>query len=101
MEAYNKPQEALKQCGEKLSVPVDSILACSNSSLGNNLEHAMAVKTDALKPAHQYVPWIVLNGKHTEKINDEATDNLLKLICNTYTGTKPAACSKTEGRRGC
>ena len=31
---------------------------------------------------------------HTEKIEEEAMDNLKALVCNTYQGTKPAACSQ-------
>ena len=44
----------------------------------------MAGQTLALNPAHQYVPWITINGKHTDDIQDKATSNLLKLVCDTY-----------------
>ena len=37
-------------------------MSCVNGPLGNQLEHQMAVRTDALHPAHTYVPWITLNG---------------------------------------
>jgi interferon gamma-inducible protein 30 len=54
------------------------------SKLGNNLQHEFAVLTGQLDPPHQYVPWIVLNGVHTEKIQDEAETDLVGLICKTY-----------------
>ena len=56
----------------------------------------MAVKTNALKPQHQYVPWVTLNGKHTEKLQREAENNLLKLVCKYYTGPKPSACEQQQ-----
>ena len=56
----------------------------------------MALKTNALVPPHGYVPWITLNGKHTNDIQDKATFNLLGLVCDTYQGTKPAACRQKE-----
>jgi hypothetical protein len=28
----------------------------------------MGLKTESLDPKHEYVPWIVLNGLHTEDI---------------------------------
>ena len=59
---------------------------------GNLYEHNMALLTEALKPKHKYVPWITVNGIHTEEINDEATEDLLKLVCKTYTGELPVEC---------
>ncbi|XP_050389877.1 gamma-interferon-inducible lysosomal thiol reductase [Patella vulgata] len=91
------PITAAKKCGPIYSAPVDRILECANSSFGNRLEHEMAVKTDALQPQHQYVPWVTLNGVHTEKLEKEAEADLIKLICQTYQGSvKPAACKKFD-----
>ena len=52
--------------------------------LGNNLQHDFAVLTEQLNPPHKYVPWIVLNGIHTEEIQNEAQADLIGLICKTY-----------------
>lgn len=95
------PMKAAKTCAGKHGVPLDEVLNCYNSTEGNQLEHEMALRTDALRPPHQYVPWVVLNGVHTEKINKEAMENLLKLICETYTGPKPSACVKPEKEKAC
>ncbi|XP_005107684.1 gamma-interferon-inducible lysosomal thiol reductase [Aplysia californica] len=87
-------KSAAEKCAKQFPVPLGEIMNCSTSKRGNELEHQMAVKTDALKPPHQYVPWVTLNGVHTEKIEKEAEANLLKLICDTYQGQKPAACNQ-------
>ena len=55
----------LLQCAveEKIDNIAD-ILKCSNSSVGNVMEHEMAEKTAQLNPPHKGVPWIVINGVH-------------------------------------
>lgn len=55
-----------------------------NSSLSNQLEHQFAQQTESLQPAHRYVPWVTVNGVHTEKIQNDAQRNLVELICKTY-----------------
>lgn len=88
------PLPEAKQCASSLGIDFDPIDKCQSGPEGNALEHAMAQKTDALYPRHQYVPWITLNGKHTDEIQNEATFNLLKLVCDTYLGPKPQACQQ-------
>ena len=56
--------------------------------------HQLALLTDRLKPAHKYVPWITINQAHTEDINKRATTDLLKLVCQSYSGPKlPKVCT--------
>jgi len=69
-----------------------SIEKCVNGSESNALLHKAALLTGSLTPAHQYVPWIVVNGAHTDEMQQDAQDDLLKFVCKTYTGKKPAAC---------
>jgi len=83
-----------QQCASKAKVDFDSIKACVNGAQGNAAEHKMAEKTENLNPPHKYTPWIVVNGKHNEIIQRRAQMNLVKYVCEEYTGTKPAACSK-------
>ncbi|XP_064604661.1 gamma-interferon-inducible lysosomal thiol reductase-like [Liolophura sinensis] len=89
------PDEAAEKCAKQFPVDLDSILKCANGSKGNALEHHMALQTDALKPPHQYVPWVTINGVHTEKMEKEAERDLVSLICDTYQGVKPSACSRS------
>ncbi|CAG5132988.1 unnamed protein product [Candidula unifasciata] len=94
LEASNlQPTPAAQQCATQFNVPLNEILNCTTSDYGNQLEHQMALRTDALVPTHTYVPWVTLNGVHSEAIQSEAQSNLPKLLCDAYKGVKPAACS--------
>ncbi|XP_075706149.1 gamma-interferon-inducible lysosomal thiol reductase [Rhinoderma darwinii] len=72
---------------------VKTVMACVNGDLGNKIMHQNAMQTDALNPPHEYVPWVVINGKHDDSLQDRAISALFNLICDTYTGPKPDACS--------
>jgi len=84
------------KCASATGVDYTPIQACANNSTGNQIEHEMALKTEALDPAHTYTPWIVVNGQHSEFIQDMAQTHLIELVCYLYTGEKPAACSEVE-----
>ena len=70
---------------------VEEIKICSTSQEGNELEHEMAIKTEALNPPHTYVPYVVVNGVHDDDIQTDVTDSLFDYICKTYTGTKKSS----------
>lgn len=92
------PRKAAPSCAQKFDLDYSEIESCASGDLGNKLEHEMALKTDALVPDHTYVPWITLEGVHTEKIQNEAENNLVRLICKTYKGSKkPEACQEGQG----
>ena len=56
----------------------------------------MGVKTESLDPAHNYVPWLVINGEHTNELESEAMKDLKGLVCRLYTGQKPSECDATN-----
>lgn len=74
----------------------DKVMSCVNGPQGNQLMHQNALETAALKPPHQYVPWITINGEHTDDLQDKAMNSLLSLVCSMYKGTKPAACGGSQ-----
>ena len=54
--------------------------------MGNNYEHEMAVKTQSLYPPHQYVPWVVAQGTHSDDIQNQISSSLLNYVCQEYKG---------------
>jgi len=99
-ESINK---SATQCAKQHGVDLSTVLDCVVSPVGNRLEHEMGVKTDKLDPPHSSVPWVTLNGEHTDDIEERAESDLLGLVCDTYKGPDvPKAC-KTRHKRltGC
>ncbi|KAJ7360409.1 antigen processing and presentation of exogenous peptide antigen via MHC class I [Desmophyllum pertusum] len=92
------PKAVAENCAKSLGIDYAPIEGCVSGPQGNELEHKMAMKTDALEPQHEYVPWVTINGKHTEKMQRKAQNNLLALVCEYYTGTKPSECAEKIGR---
>ncbi|XP_047445041.1 gamma-interferon-inducible lysosomal thiol reductase [Mugil cephalus] len=72
------------------------VMSCVNGDLGNQLMHQNALDTKALSPAHQYVPWVTVNGEHTEELQDKAVSSLFMLVCNLYKGPKTKACGGSQ-----
>lgn len=72
------------QCAKNNSIDFEKISVCTNSRQGNQLQHAYAVQTENTKPKTAFVPWVTLNGNHTDEIQDKAQTNLINLLCETY-----------------
>ena len=47
----------------------------------------MGEVTDKLQPAHQYVPWIVVNGAHSQSTENAVQSNMVKYVCSIYKGS--------------
>jgi interferon gamma-inducible protein 30 len=85
-----------QQCSTRYGLDWNRIYACSTSSQGNQWENEMAVATEALRPAHTYVPWIVVNGAHTTAAENAIISNMVSYVCTHYTGPEQiAACKRT------
>ncbi|OQV23944.1 putative Gamma-interferon-inducible lysosomal thiol reductase [Hypsibius exemplaris] len=92
MERSRDPSAAGAACAIELGVEFAPIATCASTKLGNELQHVMAQRTLSLNPKLNWVPWLVLNGVHTDEIQRKGSANLLKLICATYQGEKPSGC---------
>jgi len=92
LEKGSPPNDAQK-CATSSGLGWDKVNAClTNKDLSYNIMHAIVVKTNALSPKKQYVPWVVLNGKPLM----QSFSNIKQKICDAYTGTKPPGCSREE-----
>uniref|UniRef100_A0A3B3YJB7 Gamma-interferon-inducible lysosomal thiol reductase n=1 Tax=Poecilia mexicana TaxID=48701 RepID=A0A3B3YJB7_9TELE len=87
-------ESCLKVYAPDLSM--DKVMSCVNGDMGMQLMHQNALQTKALNPPHQYVPWITINGVHTEDLQEKAMSSLFTLVCSMYKGTKPAACGGSQ-----
>uniref|UniRef100_A0A3B4YYM3 Gamma-interferon-inducible lysosomal thiol reductase n=1 Tax=Stegastes partitus TaxID=144197 RepID=A0A3B4YYM3_9TELE len=74
----------------------DSVMSCVKGDIGNKLMHQNAQQTQALNPPHEYVPWVTINGVHTEDLQNKAMASLFSLVCSTYKGPKIAACGGNQ-----
>lgn len=83
------PREVAQQCAVHAGIVPAKLMACYEGELGNALQRLAAQRTDSLKPAHRWVPWVVVNG--VPLLDDN--ENLQTFICVAYTGRdRPKAC---------
>jgi len=47
----------------------------------------MGEATDALVPAHTYVPWVVVNGAHSTSSETAVQSNMVRYVCSIYKGS--------------
>lgn len=99
MESANDPVSAASGCATKANLDWSVITACAGSDPasgsvddGNPLMYSVGENTNNLQPPHQWTPWVVMNGKPLTSA--QLDQKLTTLICDAYTGPKPAGCSK-------
>jgi interferon gamma-inducible protein 30 len=75
--AFSKDfDQTLAHCIDDTSLRT-KISECASSIEGNNLQHEAAQKT----PAHDYVPWVQVNGQHDKDVENKIISNMLEYLC--------------------
>lgn len=101
MERARDPVSAAKGFASTGNIDWNTILTCAGSNPsqgspddGNLIMYNISQVTDNLQPAHQWTPWVVMNGKPLS--SRELDQSLTTLVCNAYTGTLPDGCKKAS-----
>ncbi|XP_050728323.1 gamma-interferon-inducible lysosomal thiol reductase-like isoform X2 [Eriocheir sinensis] len=81
------------QCAEQTGVNFAPVEECYNSVEGHRLLHEVGVKQNALEIALYWVPWILIDDVFTDAQLEAAQLDLRKVVCDAYTGERPAACT--------
>jgi len=96
VEYYGPTSRNALYCAGLQKLNYEPVSRCVSGAEGNALQHQMALKTNALNPPHQYVPWFTMNGYHSTEIQNQLSTNMLAYVCDMYTGVKPNACSQRK-----
>ncbi|GMG98185.1 hypothetical protein Nepgr_000025 [Nepenthes gracilis] len=87
---YDHKYPQWDSCFEKLGLDPKPIGDCYISGRGKELELEYAAETNALRPPHEYVPWVVVDGQPLF----EDYENFISYVCKAYKGsTVPSACN--------
>ncbi|CAO2840043.1 unnamed protein product [Amaranthus hypochondriacus] len=81
-----------KTCFKLYDLDPELITDCYETLYGKRLEVMYAKLTNALIPPHQYVPWVVVDGKPLQT----DYENFVSYICEAYKGPQPSACNKAS-----
>ncbi|KAL2899303.1 Gamma-interferon-responsive lysosomal thiol protein [Bienertia sinuspersici] len=77
-------------CFKKLSLDPKAVTDCYKGEEGKRFELKYAALTSALKPPHEYVPWVVVAGKPLY----ENYEDFISYVCKAYKGPLPSACKE-------
>lgn len=75
-------ESAATKCAQKYLIDYDELKKCADGSKGNQLLYQAGEITNGLIPKLNYVPWINLNGEHSNEIQQLAEGNLTFFICS-------------------
>merc|ERR1719356_1556400 len=82
-------------CASRLNIDMKPIRECTKGKQGNKVMLQVGEATESLQPPHEYVPWVTLNGEHSEESEQDAEKgegNLLRQVCDRLSDPKPDLC---------
>ena len=87
MEKAGLPDIASSSCATSNGLDNANITTCADNTEGKELLLKMAQATESLNPRAHFVPWININGVHTDANQNEALVDLLKVVCRNSKGS--------------
>jgi len=78
---------ATAECTKSSGLSYEKLKACVDDPARS---FALQKKFAAMTPSHPYVPYVLINGK----LSPSDGEQLLKEVCQAYTGTPPAGCAQ-------
>lgn len=87
------PIEAANTCATNNKLDWTQISSCASGKRGSELLLAHGKKTKSLNPKMIFVPWIIINDVFTNENEENSIQNFLQVVCSSYKGTLPPACS--------
>lgn len=72
-------EDKARACAAKLGYDAGELEQCTTSEQGDLYERSAGALTDALKPPHQWVPWVTVNGVNVCK--DDGCDSFIPTVC--------------------
>ena len=81
--SYNFNDETVQKCAAQEGVDAEAIITCAKGDEGSKL----MLRAGDITPTLSYVPSVLVNDK---LFTDP--ENVIKHICDAYTGEKPASC---------
>lgn len=77
------------ECAKKLEIDWERTNSCTEGSEGERLLIANSLKTFNLNPEHTFIPWIVIDKKHTVDMQKQAETHLMQYLCDNYFNHNP------------
>jgi len=90
-----RPIRTAKKCWSQTRLPWKRLRDCFRGEEGVSLQLEVAKRTPKLSQL-TYVPWIYINGKNGQPLNQNAETDLKGVVCGELTAPKPVACGSSR-----
>ncbi len=83
--ANNNILESTYDCGRKIAgMDAHRVIKCASGEEGRNLLLGMGLYTKNIQKNLNWVPWIDINGEHSDFIQKNAENDLITFLCKNY-----------------
>lgn len=82
----------LFQCSQKAGINWGSLKKCYETGQADELLVKNGERTAAVQPTITWIPTVIFNDKYNQTLQDAASENLLKVVCD-FLENGPDACS--------